>query len=152
MPGIHIHIKSERLFTSPGIRNKRPDQLGCAALAHSSPQLLFTNLAVASAMLGAFYAYANGMLKYEEIFLDIVQAKVTPVQRGILGGRSLTSAGTPHAPRQAKHLSIPVSLLICFRPPFRRCTPRVQLRCAAFDFTLALPTLACSFAAILATS
>jgi len=67
--------------------DKRPDQVGCAALAHSSPQLLFTNLAVAAAMLGAFYAYANGMLKYEEIFLDIVQAKVTPIQRGILSGR-----------------------------------------------------------------
>jgi ThiF family len=61
--------------------DKRPDQLGCAERSESAPQLLFTNLAVASAMLGAFYAWLSGRLEHEEVFLDIVQARMNPVKR-----------------------------------------------------------------------
>jgi hypothetical protein len=61
--------------------DKRPDQLGCAVLAQSQPQLLFTNLAVASAMLGAFYAWLLGHVDYDELFLDIVQGRMNPVRR-----------------------------------------------------------------------
>jgi len=62
--------------------DKRPDQLGCALLAQSSPQRLFTNLAVASAMLGAFYAWLTGKLEYEEIFLNVASGRMQPVTRG----------------------------------------------------------------------
>ena len=61
--------------------DKRPDQLGCAALAQSAPQLLFTNLTVASAMLGAFYRWLTGRLEYDEVFLDIGEGKMNPVRR-----------------------------------------------------------------------
>jgi hypothetical protein len=61
--------------------DKRPDQLGCAALARSAPQLLFTNLAVASAMLGAFYTWLLGRLGHDEVFLDIAAARMIPVAR-----------------------------------------------------------------------
>jgi hypothetical protein len=61
--------------------DKRPDQLGCTALAQSAPQLLFTNLAVASAMLGAFYAWLGRTLEYEEVFLDIADGKMNPIKR-----------------------------------------------------------------------
>jgi len=61
--------------------DKRPDELGCAALAQSSPQLLFTNLSVASTMLGAFYSWSTGALEYEEVFLDIVQGRMNPLKR-----------------------------------------------------------------------
>lgn len=61
--------------------DKRPDQLGCAALTPSAPQLLFTNLAVASAMLGAFYTWLLGRLGHDEVFLDIATAHMLPVAR-----------------------------------------------------------------------
>ena len=48
----------------------------------SAPQLLVTNLAVASAMLSAFYACLQGTLTYEEVYLDIVAGRMNPVARG----------------------------------------------------------------------
>lgn len=64
--------------------DRRPDQLGCAELAQSSaPQLLFTNLAVASAMLNALFGWLRGRLEYEEVFLDILQARMTSALRPI---------------------------------------------------------------------
>jgi hypothetical protein len=62
-------------------RDKRPDEVGCGALVPSSPQLLFTNLMVASAMLGAFYGWLTGRLNHEEIFLDVVAGNMRPVTR-----------------------------------------------------------------------
>ncbi len=53
----------------------------CAVLVNKIPQLAFTNLAVASAMLNAFYTWALGKLNYEEVYLDILQAKMVPVAR-----------------------------------------------------------------------
>jgi hypothetical protein len=62
-------------------RDKRPDERGCVALAQSSPQLLFTNLAVATAMLGTFYAWLTGRVNYEEVFLDIASTRLQSVRR-----------------------------------------------------------------------
>jgi hypothetical protein len=39
------------------------------------------NLAVASAMLNAFYAWRLGKLQYGEVYLDILEGKASPVQR-----------------------------------------------------------------------
>jgi molybdopterin/thiamine biosynthesis adenylyltransferase len=58
-----------------------PNARGCAAAATSSPQLLFTNASVAAAMLGAFYAWRNGALDYEEAYLDILSGRMVPVRR-----------------------------------------------------------------------
>jgi len=66
-------------------QDKRPDQLGCVELAQSAPQMLFTNLAVASAMLGGFYNWIRGGLAYEEVYLDVSQAKMSGVQRRFNG-------------------------------------------------------------------
>jgi hypothetical protein len=69
-----------------------PVQLGCAALVtQAAPQLLFTNLAVAATMLGAFYAWLQETLNYEEIYLDLSLGRTTPVQRA-LGQRPKTEA------------------------------------------------------------
>jgi hypothetical protein len=54
---------------------------GCAATAPSAPQLLFTNAAVASALVGAFYAWRQGALAYEEAYLDVLSGRHVPVQR-----------------------------------------------------------------------
>lgn len=55
---------------------------GCDMQVSSAPQLLVTNVAVASAMLNAFYACLRGMLAYEEIYLDILAGRMNPVARG----------------------------------------------------------------------
>jgi hypothetical protein len=62
-------------------RDKRPDEMGCMAIALSSPQLLFTNLAAAAAMLGTFYAWLTGRVNYEEVFFDIALARMQPIRR-----------------------------------------------------------------------
>jgi molybdopterin/thiamine biosynthesis adenylyltransferase len=69
--------------------DKSPSRPGCADLAaQAAPQLLFTNLAVASAMLGAFYSWLQGGLSYEEIYLDISLGKATPVKRAAPGRKA----------------------------------------------------------------
>ena len=57
---------------------KPPSTADCGQMAVSSPQILFTNLAVASAMLNAFFAYACGRLSYQEVMLDILEARMLP--------------------------------------------------------------------------
>jgi hypothetical protein len=54
---------------------------GCDATTPSAPQLLFTNAAVASALVGAFYAWRRGALEYEEAYLDVVTGRHVPVRR-----------------------------------------------------------------------
>jgi predicted dinucleotide-binding enzyme len=61
-----------------------PTTLSCAELAQAgAPQLLFTNLAVASAMLNAFYALVHERIPYEEVYLDIARNRVTPIVRAV---------------------------------------------------------------------
>jgi hypothetical protein len=59
-------------------KGKLPTDVNCAQLAQSSPQILFTNLAVASAMLNAFFAYTCSRLSYQEVKLDILEARMLP--------------------------------------------------------------------------
>ena len=61
--------------------DRLPTEQGCAAATPSAPQLLFTNAAVATAMLGAFYAWRRGALAYEEAYLDVLTGKHVPVSR-----------------------------------------------------------------------
>lgn len=62
-----------------------PTRSGCAAALASAPQLLFTNAAVASALLGAFYAWREGVLEYEEAYLDVLSGRHVPVRRRLRG-------------------------------------------------------------------
>jgi hypothetical protein len=50
----------------------------CGQLAVSVPQILFANLAVASALLNSFFAYTCGRLAYQEVQLDILDARMLP--------------------------------------------------------------------------
>jgi len=50
-------------------------------MARGAPQLLFANLAIASAMLNAFYGIREGKLTYGEVYLDILEGKSNPVRR-----------------------------------------------------------------------
>jgi hypothetical protein len=63
------------------------DQLpgkGCAAALASAPQLLFTNLTVTAAMLGAFYAWRAGQLDFEEVYFDILTGRMVPARRTVV--------------------------------------------------------------------
>ncbi len=63
-------------------RNRSPAEMSCEELMEQrAPQLLFTNLAVASAMLNAFYSFSDGVLQYGEVYLDIIEGKSNPVKR-----------------------------------------------------------------------
>ncbi len=77
-------------------RDRSPAEMSCDELATAgAPQLLFTNLAVASAMLNAFYAWQQGALRYGEVYLDIVQAKANPVPRAPSPGPAPGDAEDP---------------------------------------------------------
>jgi hypothetical protein len=59
-------------------KGKLPTEASCAELALSTPQILFTNLAVASALLNAFFAHTCGRLEYQEVKLDVLEARMLP--------------------------------------------------------------------------
>lgn len=48
------------------------DRQGCQAQAINNPQLLFTNLDIASCMLNCYYAYEQGRLNCKRVFSDIL--------------------------------------------------------------------------------
>ena len=59
-----------------------PNEMSCEELSrHAAPQLLFTNLAIASAMLNVFYAWRMGKLQYSEVYVDILEGISNPVRR-----------------------------------------------------------------------
>jgi hypothetical protein len=65
-------------------RDRLPTELSCTELAQAgAPQLLFTNLAVASTMLNAFYRLWQGGLDYEEVYVDILRNRVVPISRAM---------------------------------------------------------------------
>ncbi len=49
-----------------------PEDAGCEEAVEESPQIIITNNAVASAMLNAFYAHLQGLLHYDEVYVDIL--------------------------------------------------------------------------------
>jgi molybdopterin/thiamine biosynthesis adenylyltransferase len=72
-------------------RDRPPRGPGCDE-APATPQLLFTNLTVAAAMLATFHAWLTETLDYEEIYLDIALGRMTPVQRAVAGPRGLRTS------------------------------------------------------------
>lgn len=86
-------IKNPITTFHPEIQNpddRAPYEMGCEELAQSSaPQLLFTNLAVASAMLNAFYSWLHHHLKYEEAYLDILSGMVQPSFRKLMARKPI---------------------------------------------------------------
>ena len=59
-------------------RGKLPTEMSCVELAVHTPQILFTNLAVAGAMLSAFFAHCCGRLAYQEVKFDILDGRMLP--------------------------------------------------------------------------
>jgi hypothetical protein len=57
-----------------------PSDLSCSEAILSVPQIIFANLAAASAMLNAFYLYVCRDLEYAEVCFDIRDALMRPVE------------------------------------------------------------------------
>ena len=58
--------------------DKLPGDRSCTELVASTPQILFANLAVASAMLNALFLHLSGALHYGEISFDIADGLMRP--------------------------------------------------------------------------
>jgi molybdopterin/thiamine biosynthesis adenylyltransferase len=59
--------------------DRNPADKNCAELVQSVPQILFANLAAASAMLNAFWLYCCDALHYSELAFDIADGLMRPV-------------------------------------------------------------------------
>lgn len=65
-------------------RDRLPTDVGCDRLQASVPQIVFTNLATASAVLNAFYLHVSGALHYGELSFDIADGVMSPSPLGRL--------------------------------------------------------------------
>lgn len=61
--------------------DKLPTELSCEELMNSEPQLLFTNLGVATCMTWAYRNALSGNFKFSEIYFDIDLMRVSPKER-----------------------------------------------------------------------
>ena len=59
--------------------DKNPSEESCTELMQSTPQILFANLAAASAILNAFWLYCCDSLHYSELGFDIADGIMRPV-------------------------------------------------------------------------
>ena len=59
--------------------DSRPDDVGCAELMAAVPQILFTNLTTAAAMLNTWRLFATGELGYSELVFDVQQGLMAPL-------------------------------------------------------------------------
>jgi molybdopterin/thiamine biosynthesis adenylyltransferase len=91
---IQVYLRREGLDLTPRLaryhpeiarpQDRHPAELSCEELmAAGAPQLLFTNLMVASLMLNAFYTLRQAPPAYCEVYLDIRQNISRPVSRPV---------------------------------------------------------------------
>ncbi len=59
--------------------DSRPDDIGCTEMMAAVPQILFTNLTTATAMLNTWRLFATGELDYSELVFDIRQGLMAPL-------------------------------------------------------------------------
>lgn len=62
---------------NPGVLTDEERQ-GCQREAQANPQLLFTNLAIASTMLNCYYACEQGKASFEQVYVDILTQRSRP--------------------------------------------------------------------------
>jgi hypothetical protein len=60
--------------------DKLPSDLNCTEMIASTPQILFANLAAASAILNALWLFLCGSLHYNEVVFDIGEALMRPAE------------------------------------------------------------------------
>jgi molybdopterin/thiamine biosynthesis adenylyltransferase len=59
-------------------KDRLPTEASCTELAASVPQILFTNLTVAAAMLSTLWLYVHGAITYRELAFDIAEGRMVP--------------------------------------------------------------------------
>ena len=59
--------------------DQRPDEVGCAELAVSTPQIMFTNLFAASCMLSTWWLHWCGRLDYWEVVFKRDRGRMAPI-------------------------------------------------------------------------
>ena len=84
-----VYIRNEGKDISPSLKHYHqeianpedvlPDAKSCSELLLSVPQILFTNLATASAILNTFWLYICNSLPYSELAFDISKGLMRPV-------------------------------------------------------------------------
>lgn len=87
---IYYHRKNGKDITKPptkldpAIANPQDKNPGsnrnnsCEANVNTTPQLLFTNLAIASTMCNVFYAHENNNAEFEQVYVDIKTLRSKP--------------------------------------------------------------------------
>jgi molybdopterin/thiamine biosynthesis adenylyltransferase len=71
-PLTHLHPE----IANPS--DRLPSEQSCTELVASVPQILFANLAVASALLNTLWLHLNGALAYSELCFDIAEGRMRP--------------------------------------------------------------------------
>ena len=107
---VQVYLRREAQDATPPLTSRHPeiqspaDRLptdrSCTELVASVPQILFANLAVASALLNTLWLYLCGALHYGELCFDIADGLMRPVNplprlQGVLPAELL---GPPDAP------------------------------------------------------
>ena len=59
-------------------KGKLPGGPNCGQLAKSIPQIQFANVTAATWMLNSLFAYTCGLLAYQEVQFDIIEARSLP--------------------------------------------------------------------------
>jgi hypothetical protein len=67
--------------------DRNPADLGCGEMIESQPQLVIMNNLIAAHMLAAFYAFLQGRIDYDEVYLDLLSGQARTVRRTMKAGR-----------------------------------------------------------------
>jgi len=86
---VQIYIREKGKDRSPSLvkyhpeigdpKDKHPDDKSCGDLMVSVPQILFTNMQVATSILNTVLLYTSGELHYSEVAFDVADALMQPV-------------------------------------------------------------------------
>jgi hypothetical protein len=86
---VQIYLRRDGSEVSPSLTryhpeiaepsDKHPLEKNCTELVTSVPQLLFTNMLVATSILGTFWLYVSEALHYSEVAFDLADALMRPV-------------------------------------------------------------------------
>jgi hypothetical protein len=93
---VQVHVRAGGADLTPNLEqfhpeianpsDRAPDELACTALLSSTPQLLFTNLATASALLNTLLLALASELHYPELAFDIRAGRMRPIELGMGAG------------------------------------------------------------------
>jgi len=89
---VQVHVRQHGSDRSPALTAHHPEianpsdvlptDVSCSEAIFSTPQILFTNLATASALLNAFLLEISGARGYNELCFDIAEGRMQPLVLG----------------------------------------------------------------------